>query len=148
MLCVEPSDGGLCQSDGCCEKHQWRKYHGQLRQLIKEAIPGNSTPTFRSLLYVLISHMRGKVHMACYRRYYGGWYLRNPLDVPIPINQLKLVRALGLASRDAHAHSMIGNLQDQRDWIGWALAWGVDRQGPTLEGSDLHSLAIWVTGYK
>lgn len=47
----------------------WKDDRNALRKIAREH--STTEPTF---VYVLISEMRGKLHMSTYKKYHGGWY--------------------------------------------------------------------------
>ncbi len=71
----------------------WKTDRNRLREIIrsKNRAHGN----YATFLYVLVSHMRGKIHMACYRKHNGGW--RGWAEPP--------------------KSSAFETLQDQEEWI-------------------------------
>lgn len=87
----------------------WKEDSDRLRQRIKEG--GGTT-----LVYVLLSHMRGKLHMRWYNKYGGGWRsgrFENS-DDPIPP---EIAKAYTGMERFFYERCAIRNLEDQAAWI-------------------------------
>lgn len=87
----------------------WQEDSDRLRQRIKEG--GGTT-----LVYALLSHMRGKLHMRWYNKYSGGWRSGKVElgDVEIPP---EIYAAYGESAKYYYGRCVIQNLDDQAVWI-------------------------------
>jgi len=73
----------------------WLQDRNTLRTLAREKRTGLEG----TLVYALIAHMRNKLHAKSYRKRAGGWRMAADYDNRYPIN----------------------TMQDQADWIKWAV---------------------------
>ena len=92
----------------------WKSDSDLLRKRIREEKPTGSKATF---LYVLISHMRGKIHMRYDNKYHGGWrgWKAEPKREEIP---KEFYTAYGRDDAlQFYNGSVIENLADQEEWI-------------------------------
>lgn len=98
----------------------WRKDRNWLRKLLREG-EFNGTPK-STILCVLVSHMRGKIHMQTDMLKSGGWWGWRekvpPIDVPEERKE-KLRKTYGSdnLARLFYARAVIANLADQEAWI-------------------------------
>lgn len=100
----------------------WKDDFDYLRKFIKDVETSNPTwyvPLLRTLLYVLISHMRGRIHMHSYLRYKGGWNTghidKKTVDSASPC--AKMVAAYGTWAKLYEVRSEINTLEDQAEWL-------------------------------
>jgi len=92
----------------------WKTDRNKLREEIKKnAKEGGFTATF---LYVLISHMRGKIHMRYHKKYRGGWrgFKSEPKRNEIP---KEFTAAYGECALQYYNSAVIETLKDQEEWI-------------------------------
>lgn len=89
-----------------------------LRALTHKLPPHEGKAAFRTFVYVLISHMRNKIHMKEYKKYYGGWrFCDNPHKAgdPAPADY---VRTYGeVYGALYYAGAKIETMEDQAAWI-------------------------------
>jgi len=92
----------------------WKTDRNSLKaEIRKNAKEGGMKATF---LYVLISHMRGKIHMKYHNKYHGGWrgWKSEPKREEIP---KEFHKAYGDCALQYYNGSIIENLADQEEWI-------------------------------
>ena len=93
---------------------QWKKDRNRLRALTKEVVGKGTVAT---MVYALISHMRGKLHMRSYAKYHGGWRANTEkFKGEIPPEMRKAYGEESVA-RYYCARVIIENLNDQAAWI-------------------------------
>jgi hypothetical protein len=91
----------------------WKTDRDKLREEIREhGKKGGMKATF---LYVLLSHMRGKIHMQYYNKYHGGWrWSKKESEAEIP---REFRSAYGDSAKTYYLNSVIEDLADQEEWI-------------------------------
>ena len=88
----------------------WREDSDRLRQRIKEG--GGTT-----LVYALLSHMRGKLHMRWYNKYAGGWRSSKYVPGADEVIPPEIHAAYGESAKYFYGRCVIRNLEDQAEWI-------------------------------
>lgn len=95
----------------------WKEDREELRRLITEKNPHCKIEgEYATLLFVLVSHMRGKLHMRSYKLYTGGWRGWTAPKRPNAVISEKLRRSY----HDAQAfyeRAVIETLEDQAEWL-------------------------------
>lgn len=98
------------------KSNDWKRDRKALRIMANDVVGRGTTAT---MVYVLISHMREKLHMRTFAKYYGGW---RSLSVA---NTLALVKkippefktAYGTSANLYYRCAVIRDLNDQAEWI-------------------------------
>jgi len=97
------------------------------RNWLREQLRGKPEGLYATFLNVLVSHMRGKLHMTTYRLKAGGWCNSNTRyvsRVTIPEKRKPFVlKAYGTDAQYYYARSAILDLRDQEAWIRHFLSW-------------------------
>jgi len=96
----------------------WKTDRDRLRKEIRKASKDGGMKA--TMLYVLISHMRGKIHMKWYGKYNGGWGSlkeRWPDDRKIENIPETIKKAYGDSADFYYKMTVIENLKDQEVWI-------------------------------
>jgi hypothetical protein len=89
---------------------------------------------YATFLYVLISHMRGKIHMRYYNKYHGGWrWSKKESEAEIP---KEFHKAYGDCAKTYYLNSVIENLADQEEWIRKYSKWYEERYPELFELAD------------
>jgi len=92
----------------------WKEDREKLRSWARDIKPAGGTAT---VIYALISHMRGKIHMRYYGKYnvwLNGKY-KTSSELPVPCR--KLEGAYGYYVDTYQKKSYIGSLEDQERWL-------------------------------
>jgi hypothetical protein len=98
----------------------WKEDRERLRKEIRETKPTGLRAT---LLYALVSHMRGKLHMRWYQKYHGGWGSWDKKDIEVNESAVNEVRkAYGEYAETYAKRAAITSLEDQQKWIEGQLA--------------------------
>lgn len=61
---------------------QWREDRELLRACARDENTRKGAGIYATVLYCLISHMRGKLHMRSYQKHHGGWKYGNGMYGP------------------------------------------------------------------
>ncbi len=100
------------------KSEQWLKDREALRTLARE---GNLRGNEATLVYTLISHMRGKIHMRYYGKYRAGWrpYPQKgvPKDKQVAALSREFHKAYGDYAKTYHYMIAIDDLNDQAEWL-------------------------------
>lgn len=91
----------------------WREDRETLRSMAKE--PGLAGEK-ATLLFTLISHMRGKLHMRSYKLYSTGWRGWKHPARPGAVLSEKLKRSYH-NPQEFYERAVIETLEDQAEWI-------------------------------
>jgi len=102
---------------------QWIKDRNALRNIIRDT---KVSGKYATLLYCLVSHMRGKLHMNYYEKYHGGFPVTdgterdtrevNRLDIPLEVR-----KAYTGCEIEYYTRCHLGSLDDQKSWIEWYI---------------------------
>jgi hypothetical protein len=93
----------------------WKTDRDRLRAEIRKASKAGGMKA--TMLYVLISHMRGKIHMKWYNKYHGGW---RPWSKDAPKKgeaPADIKAAYGDLAQKYYEWSAIETLEDQKEFI-------------------------------
>jgi hypothetical protein len=96
----------------------WKKDRERLKAEIRKASKDGGFKA--TMLYVLISHMRGKIHMKWYKKYEGGWdgsKERWPDTRKIENIPEEIKKAYGECVEYYYKRAAIETLKDQEIWI-------------------------------
>lgn len=89
----------------------WKQDRDWLRAQIKTGVKGIEA----TMLYVLLSHMRGKIHMHWYQKWHGGW------NISAKAVKSELPKGFLAAYKDYadlyYGRAIIDTLADQAAWI-------------------------------
>jgi hypothetical protein len=93
----------------------WKTDHEWLRAEIRRKDRAHGI--YATILYTLISHMRGKIHMKWYNKYHGGWraWDRNAPKKGEPPKEIKA--AYGDLAQQYYEWTAIETLEDQKEFI-------------------------------
>ena len=89
----------------------WKTDREKLRAAAREKPSGREA----TMIYALIAHMRGRVHMRYYNKYEGGWrWGKATKRDPAPA---EFSKAYGTEAQYYFERCVIENLEDQAEWI-------------------------------
>jgi hypothetical protein len=93
----------------------WREDREWLRSQAKSGLSGE----YATLIYTLISHMHGRLHMKSYKMKTGGWRTWGaPKREALPPEKLQRYRKMyGDQAQRYYEGSLIASLEDQAAWI-------------------------------
>ncbi len=89
----------------------WKTDRETLRSATHEKLSGLEA----TVIYALISHMHGRLHMRYYNKYHGGWrWEKTTKRGPAPA---EFSKAYSTEAQYYFEKSVIENLADQEEWI-------------------------------
>ena len=93
----------------------WKTDRDRLRAEIRKASKEGGFKA--TMLYVLISHMRGKIHMKWYNKYHGGWRAWDRGAPKKGEPSIGIKAAYGDLAQQYYEWSAIETLEDQKEFI-------------------------------
>lgn len=93
---------------------QWKEDRNRLRDYVRNEKPSGLAAT---AVYVLISHMRGKIHMKYFNKCNMWCGMGYSSKSALPKADRKLIRAYGEYADQYHKYVYVGSLEDQANWF-------------------------------